>query len=114
MLVTCPKTCKLGKSTTDASLDVTTNDAVCNDCGVVVEISSFAKISMKNIGDVIKDKKKAFIFDCKTCGQKAEAVKKSGKIVGKGCHQGNCMLNITKAMQVAIDHVKKDDQEEGE
>lgn len=112
MIVGCPKTCKLRRSTTDASLDMVSNEAVCNDCGEVVPVSSFAKTSMKVSGDVIKEKKKAFLFDCKTCENKVEAERKSGKIIGKGCATGNCMLDITKAMRVAIESVKEDSPEE--
>ena len=112
MIVGCPKTCKLRRSTTDASLDMVSNEAVCNDCGEVVPVSSFAKTSMKVSGDVIKEKKKAFLFDCKTCENKVEAERKSGKIIGKGCDAGNCMLDITKAMRVAIESVKEDSPEE--
>lgn len=114
MIVGCPQTCKLRRSTTSASLDIVSNEAVCNDCGEVVPVSSFAKTSMKVSGDVIKEKKKAFLFDCKTCDNKVEAEKRSGKIVGKGCESGNCMLNITKAMQVAIESVKQESTQEEE
>ena len=57
MLVTCPKECKMGQSTSDASLDISSNEAVCNNCGIVVPVSSFAKRSMEVNGDVIKEKK---------------------------------------------------------
>lgn len=108
MLLGCPKTCKLQKTTTDASLDIVSNEAVCNDCGEIIPVSSFAKNSMKITGDVIKEKKKAFLFDCNTCKNKVEAQKTNGRIVGKGCETNNCMLNITKAMRVAIESIKQD------
>ena len=60
--------------------------------------------------DVIKEKKKAFLFDCLTCEKRVEAGKKNGVIVGKNCGQGGgCMLNTTKAMITAIDAVISED-----
>lgn len=111
MLVTCPKECKIGQSTSDASLDISSNEAVCNNCGIIVPVSSFAKRSMEVNGDVIKEKKKAFLFDCMTCENRVEAVKKDGVVVGKNCGQGGgCRLNTTKAMIAAIESVRNEDQ----
>jgi hypothetical protein len=105
MLVQCPRTCKLGKTTTDASLDVPSNKAFCNECGEDVLVSSFAKRSMEVNRDVIRERKKAFLFDCVKCKNKVEASKVSGKIIGKNCgNPEDCMLNITKAMTIAIEN----------
>ncbi len=100
MILRCNPGCKLSDGTTDGSLDLETNEAVCNTCGENLKgISSFAKISMKNIGDVKKtNKKKAFVFPCKTCNKNVEAEVTAGKVSGKGCSHGGCLINITEFM----------------
>jgi predicted RNA-binding Zn-ribbon protein involved in translation (DUF1610 family) len=113
MLVSCPVGCKLGQTTSDASLDISCNEAVCNSCGLIIPVSSFTKRAMEVNGDVIKEKKKAFLFDCLSCKKRVEASKKNGVVVGKNCGQGGgCMLNTTKAMISAIEAVVKEEPEE--
>jgi len=100
MILRCNQGCRLSDGTTDGSLNMETNEVVCNSCGDSLNgISEFAKISMKNIGDIKRvNKKKAFIFPCKTCNKSVETEILDGKVIGKGCKDGSCMINITEFM----------------
>lgn len=105
MLVRCNQNCK-HSVTTDASLDVDTDEAVCNYCGDVLEnITSYAKNAMKINGDVIrKAKGKAFFFRCSTCNKDVQAISEDGIIIGAGCTRaGECEFNITSYMERAIE-----------
>jgi len=114
MLVNCPQNCKMARSTTEASLNLDTNMVECLDCGLEIEVSKFAKISMKNQKDIIKKKRRAFVFECKKCEKNVQAVNKNGMVVGRECpnSQNECLINITKAMKVAIG--ESGDYEEGD
>jgi hypothetical protein len=84
---------------------------MCND--ELLGISSFAKLSLKNSGKVLKKKKrKAFTFKCNTCSNMVEAKKDQGKIVGAKCSLGNCQINISKFMKEVIDEVDETKQTE--
>jgi hypothetical protein len=100
MILRCNQGCKLSDGTTDGSLNIETNEVVCNTCGNNIQgISEFAKISMKNIGDIKRvNKKKAFVFPCKTCDKNVETEITAGKVIGKGCKDGKCLINITEFM----------------
>lgn len=104
MLVRCNLNCK-HNVTTDASLDVDSNEAICNYCGdVLTNITSYAKNAMKINGDVLKKKKgQAFIFKCTTCNKDVQAIEKDGEIVGAGCGRVNeCKFNISDYMTRAV------------
>lgn len=107
MLVKCNPLCKLSDGTTDASLDVDANEAVCNQCGEIVKhVSKYSKLSMKTNGDVLRSKnRKAFMFPCQTCDKQVEAAFVNSKLVGKGCSNGGegCKINITEHMIKAIE-----------
>ena len=100
MIVRCNKLCKLSDGTTDASLDVESNNAICNECGEVLSgVSKYSKLSMKTTGDIIRSKKKkAFVFHCQTHDDHVETVFVNSRLVGKTCpDDGNsCMINVTK------------------
>lgn len=105
MLVRCNLSCKK-KTTTDASLNLDTNEAICNDCGDVLEnITTYAKNAMKINGDVLKTKKgKAFNFKCSTCNKEMQAISENGNIVGATCTQrSECKFNVSDYMKRAIE-----------
>ena len=87
MLVKCNPLCKLSDGTTDASLDVDSNNAVCNTCGEVVDhVSSYSKLSMKANGDILRAKnRKAFVFHCEACDLNVEAEFRGSRLSGKTC-----------------------------
>jgi hypothetical protein len=107
VIVRCNAGCKKSDGTTDASLDVDRDAAVCNTCGEDLNgVSSYAKLSMKVNGDILRNNaKKAFMFSCKTCDKQVETMMVSGVLVGKGCPQGGkgCRIDITKSMERAVE-----------
>lgn len=106
MLVRCNPKCKESNGQTDCSLDIETNNAICNTCGdVLPDISEFSKLSMKTTGDIIRNtKSKAFTFPCNTCEKEVQAVMVNGILVGKNCpnNQSGCQINITETMATAV------------
>lgn len=113
MLLNCNRGCKFSDGTTDGSLDLETNEVICNKCGDIISgISDFAKISMKNIKDIKRiNKKKAFVFPCKTCDKNVETEVLTGRVKGKDCNSGNCQINITDFMVKMIEENNKTDFE---
>jgi len=111
MIIRCNPKCKKSDGFTDGSLDVDTNDVICGECGDVVQtVSSYAKISMKANGDIIRTKKKkAFVFPCNTCEDDVETQFVKGILVGKECpnDQKGCKINITQHMVVAIEETQR-------
>jgi hypothetical protein len=117
MIVRCNVSCKLNGGTTDVSLDVDENKAICNECGEeVVNISSYSKLSMKKNGDVLRSKnRKAFMFPCQTCNMDVEASVVSGVVIGAQCPNSGkgCKINITKHMVCAIESSSQSKIEQG-
>jgi len=113
MILRCNQGCKLSDGTTDGSLNLETNDVICNTCGDVIKgISEFSKISMKNIGDIKRvNKKKAFVFPCKICNKNVETEVVAGKVTGKDCKNNNCLINITEFMVKMIQENQSSDFE---
>ena len=111
MIIRCNPKCRKSDGFTDGSLDVDTNDVICNECGEVVKtVSSYAKISMKANGDILRTKRrKAFVFPCNTCEDDVETQFVNGILVGKVCpnNQEGCKINITQHMVVAIEETQK-------
>ena len=109
MLVQCNK--KTCKTIVNASLDLDLNEAICGECGEVIDgVSDYSKLSMKNSGDVIRSKKrKAFMFYCNTHEKHVETIFKNSVLVGKTCpHDGaSCKINITSHMAKAIEETHK-------
>ena len=112
MIVRCNLGCKLN-TTTDASLDIRSNEAICNSCGEVIEnLSSYAKQAMKINNDVITPNKKAFTYKCKGCKQEMQAIEKNGNIVGVGCScQELCNFDISEYAKRAISLYSVEDDE---
>lgn len=106
MLVRCNPKCKQSNGQTDCSLDVETNNAVCNTCGdVLADVSEFSKLAMKTNGDIIRNTKtKAFTFPCNTCDKKVQAALVNGIVVGKNCpnNRSGCQINISEPMVAAV------------
>tara|TARA_A200000159_G_C7334465_1_gene344450 strand:- start:176 stop:520 length:345 start_codon:yes stop_codon:yes gene_type:complete len=96
----------MSDGTTDASLNVDTNEAICNECGECIShVSEYSKLSMKTNGDILRSKKrKAFVFQCGSCDKHVEAVFKNSILVGKECSNDGigCKIDITDHMQKAI------------
>ena len=116
MLVNCNPKCRLNGGTTDASLDVSSNEVICNVCDEkICGISKFTKLSMKNNGDVIKEKKRAFTFECSSCEKRCEVEVVNHKSVGKNCQtKDKCMFKITSAMKHVIGLSSDNKQQSGE
>ena len=106
MLVRCNPKCKQSNGQTDCSLDVETNNAVCNTCGDILnDVSEFSKLAMKTNGDIIRNTKtKAFTFPCNTCDKKVQAAIVNGIVVGKNCpnNRSGCQINISEPMVAAV------------
>lgn len=106
MLVRCNPKCKESNGQTDCSLDVETNNAICNTCGdILSDVSEFSKLAMKTNGDIIRNTKtKAFTFPCNTCDKKVQAALVNNIVVGKNCpnNQSGCQINITEPMMAAV------------
>lgn len=97
MLVNCKPGCNGKKASTTASLDVDSNEVICDFCGDTINISEFAKKSMKHRGDIVRRTKKAFQFHCIQCNKKVNAEIVGDKVVGIGC-SNNCNINVSKFM----------------
>tara|TARA_Y100000287_G_scaffold171419_1_gene157849 strand:- start:4053 stop:4424 length:372 start_codon:yes stop_codon:yes gene_type:complete len=111
MLVRCKPLCKMSDGTTDASLDVDSNEAICNECGETLShVSKYSKLSMKTNGDILRTKnKKAFMFPCETCDKSVEAAIVDSRLVGRDCGDpdSTCRINVTKHMIQAIQETEK-------
>ena len=103
MLVYCDKSCRQMK---DASLNVDTNEVICNYCEESIEnVTKFIKLSMKANGDVLESKnRKAFVFKCENHNVMTEVFFDNSRLKGKECSgkDGDCLINITEAMKVAV------------
>lgn len=114
MLVRCNLNCKKNV-TTDASLDIDTNEAICNLCGETLDnVTSYAKQAMKSNGDIIKKKQgQAFTFNCETCNQNMQVISEGGELVGAVCTQkSECRFTVTDYMKRGIDLYSKIEQDE--
>ena len=109
MLIRCNPKCKLNDGMTDASLDIDSNDVICNHCGDVIGgVTEFTKTGMKSNKDIIKkNKKAAFVFKCDTCEDMVEVCYLNSKIKGKNCLEQNCKINISDFMKTAIIQTNK-------
>lgn len=112
MLVSSNCSCASFSTTVDASLDLETENVICNQCGDIINgISSFAKNSMKISGDVIKKPKRAFSFKCISCDKYLQVAFINHKACGKDCQTpGKCMFKITESMRNAIEVCQSDDE----
>ena len=113
MLVRCDKVCKTMRT---CSLDEDNNIVVCDSCGQELDyISEYAKISLRQNKKVLKkNKRKAFVFKCNFCKKNVECEKEGTRVIGKGCVEKKCKINISKFMKVAIDEVSKGKERDSE
>ena len=104
MLVRSNCSCAKFTVTVDASLELESENVICNTCGdVITGISDFAKNSMKISGDVIKAPKRAFSFKCTSCDKFSQVAFVNHKACGKDCQTPDkCMFKITESMKNAI------------
>lgn len=110
MLVNCKPGCTGKKITTNASLDVEQDEAVCTVCREVIPVSKFTKVTMKQQGDIFhNNSKKSFQFNCLTCKKKVQAHLEGSNPVGVGC-SGGCEFNISKFILIAMSNVQKTDE----
>jgi hypothetical protein len=96
MLIRCNQGCKLQGGTTTGSVDLDTNEVVCDYCGDDIEnMSSFAVKSLISQGKILKKEgTKAFQFECKTCNKVVETIVEGDNVVGRGC-DGDCKFEIS-------------------
>jgi DNA-directed RNA polymerase subunit RPC12/RpoP len=107
MLVNCKPGCKGKKITTNASLDLEQDEAVCTACSEIIPVSKFVKMTMKHQGDVIKnDNRKSFQFSCLTCKKKVQTKLEGSKPKGINC-SGDCQFNISKFILIAMQNVSQ-------
>ena len=121
MIVRCNPGCRLNDGMTSVSLDVDSNQAICDECGIEIEnVSSYSKLSMKKNGDVLRSKnRKAFVFPCQTCDENVEASIINGVVIGTQCPNdgSGCKIDITQHMVCAIEasslvKIEKEDPDE--
>ena len=96
--------------TTEALLDEKTDEVICRECGKAIpSVTSFAKVSLKTLGQTTKTQKKAkaLEFDCGNCRKKVQAVVKNGKIVCTQC--GKEMKNVPVSFKAVIEMMGKKD-----
>jgi hypothetical protein len=110
MIVRCNPKCKSSDGFTNGSLDVDSNEVICNECGDILKsVSSYSKLSMKTTGDIIRSKhRKAFMFPCQICDLNVEAQFINGILVGKVCpnDQVGCKINVTEHMVRAMEETR--------
>lgn len=116
MLVRCNQSCKLKDGSTTGSLDVESDEVICDYCDEVLEgISSFAKRMMQSNGDIVRrSKKKAFQFSCETCNKEVETILKNDEVVGSNCIKGECKFNISSFAIHAMKMVGRDKPQDEE
>lgn len=112
MILNCKPGCLGKKATTTGSLDLESNEVVCDFCGDEIKVSSFLKSSMKAQGKIVRNnKKKPYQFDCLTCGNNVQTELKGKKILkGKDC-QKDCQFNVSKYTLAAMQNFPDREEE---
>ena|ERR1700733_6397385 len=83
------------------TLNTTTNEVHCSECGgVITNISSFTKASMKSLGQTKKGSKEAHAIRCNKC--KIEALPKINAANKLACAQCGSELNVSKPFEVLV------------
>lgn len=102
MLVNCKPGCAGKRATTNASLDVDSNQVFCDLCQEELQVSNFTKHMMKQQGHVFKrDNRKAFQFHCLTCKKVVATELVKDQLHGIGCEK-TCKFNVSKFAILAI------------
>jgi len=94
--------------TTDALLDIETNEVICRNCGKSIKgVTSFAKVSLKTLGQTTTAQKKAksLQFDCENCKKKVQPILKNDKIICPDCNKE--MKNVPVTFKYAIELLSK-------
>ena len=116
MLVQCKLGCKY-KTSTNAVLDVETNEAICEHCNEVLDhISSYGKAALKSTGHILKKKKgKSFSFKCTSCKEETRVCEYKNNIVGKDCATlEKCKFNISDYMKRTVSIMSNEDSDEND
>lgn len=100
MLLHCPS--RKCNTTRDHKLKVSSNEAICMDCGEINNmITDFTKKAMETSGDIYRsvETKKAFMYKCSKC-----TIDRGVKIVDEQalCETCNHPLNLSAPMLQAI------------
>lgn len=120
MILGCNKSCKKRDGTTTGSLDIETDNVMCDNCGdTLSDITSYTKKVLKNLGKIIRTKnKKAFVMKCLACSESVEVKTVNGKLQGKVCSTGKCNIQSTKFFENAVNVINefndKNDIDSGE
>lgn len=92
MNIACKPGCKKKDDRqTTVKLNVDSNTAICDDCGDTIEVSEFVKLSLKQMGKVLRSEKyRAYVYPCQTCNKDVEINNESYKLSGVGCDKPSC------------------------
>lgn len=113
MLINCNN--KGCMKTTEARLNLKTNEVVCQECGgVITNVTEFTKRTLKTMGQVIKvNEKVPFMARCPKCAKDVSLYIKDDKAYCKEC---NSEVTITKAyfmgLKQYLENKEKEDQED--
>ena len=92
--------CEVCRTETDISLEQSSGQAVCSDCGGRFAVGDFVKKMLVETRSVIKDRKSTgFMYACLNCSANREAKIKKGKGVCAIC---GTVMNIPPAVLKAI------------
>lgn len=113
MLVNCNN--KGCMKTTEAKLNLKTNEVICQECGkVITNVTEFTKRNMKMLGQVIKvNEKVPFMARCPKCAKDVSLYIQDDKAYCKEC---NSEVTITKAyfmgLKQYLENKEKEDLED--
>lgn len=110
MLINCDN--KGCSKSTEALLNVETNEVICQECGQPIKnISNIMKRTLKATGNIIRSNlKKAFMMACRTCNANREVVlDASTNTVCKVC---GTEIKVQAAMKQAMIELNKLNKEE--
>jgi Zn finger protein HypA/HybF involved in hydrogenase expression len=106
MIITC--TNKGCFKSSEALLDLNTNEVICRECGnPIQQVTSFAKVSLKSLGQTTKGQKKVrqLEFDCLSCNKKVQPMLKNGKIICSECKKE--MENVPTTFKHVVEMIGK-------
>ncbi len=94
MLLDC--TTKGCRQKTEAKLDITSNEVICDECGNEIEnITRFTKKALKDLGQILRSKsKQPFQALCKTCNSNQQLFIEEGRAYCKKC---STQVHVTAA-----------------
>lgn len=95
---------------TEALLDVSTDEVICRECGKsIIQVTSFAKVALKTLGQTMKARKKAkqLELDCLNCNRKVAPKLKNNLIVCSDC--GKEMKNVPASFRYVVEMMGRND-----